>query len=453
MTFVLDEATVRRHDVRGPRYTSYPTAPDWTADFGPDDYVRHLRAAATRPGDPLSVYVHVPFCRQMCSYCGCNVVISRNQHRPDPYLGHLAREMDLVAAHLGPRRTVDQIHWGGGTPTFLDEAQTRRLFGALRERFDLTPDAEVAIEVKPTDTDPDHLEMLRSLGFNRLSLGVQDFDPAVQEAVGRLQTVEETEALLRAARRLGFGGVNFDLIYGLPRQTPDTWSRTLAEVVRLRPDRIAAYSFAYLPDLRPHQRRLPADELPLGAAKLALFRLTYETLVEAGYVAIGMDHFALPDDELARARAEGTLWRNFQGYTVRKSPDTVAFGVTAISDIAGAYAQNVRSLKKYGERVEAGVLPTERGVALTPDDRRRRAVITALMCNLGLDLGPTGEADFAPELARLRDPPLSELVEVDGPRLTLTPLGRVFVRNVAMVFDARLAARAPGARPTFSRTV
>jgi oxygen-independent coproporphyrinogen-3 oxidase len=446
---MIEEAVVLRHDVRGPRYTSYPTAPVWTPAFGPEEYARHLRQAAERPQDPLSVYVHVPFCKQMCLYCGCNVIIAKNAGRSEPYLDDVVAEMGIVSDLLGPRRGVNQIHWGGGTPTFIDEAQTRKLFGALRQRFDVAPDAEIAIEVKPADTDAARLALLRELGFNRLSMGVQDFDPAVQAAVGRLQGEEDTAGLLAEARRVGFGSVNFDLIYGLPRQRPETWTRTLEAVVRMRPDRIAAYSFAYVPDLRPHQRKLPADEIPRGAAKLELFRLTWEVLTAAGYVAIGMDHFALPDDPLARAQAAGTLWRNFQGYTVRAGVDTVAFGVTAISDVGGAFAQNVHTLPKYAAAVRAGRLATERGHALSADDLERRRLITDLMCNLSVDLGRDAERRYAAELARLRDAPLSELARVEGTRVVLTDLGRVFMRNVAMVFDRYL----PADGGSFSRTV
>ncbi len=445
----IAEAVVRRHDVRGPRYTSYPTAPVWRPEFGPEDHAAALRRAGERPGDPLSLYVHVPFCHQLCLYCGCNVVVSRDPTRPDPYLEDVAREMDMAAALLGDRRTVRQIHWGGGTPTFLDEAQSNRLFADLRQRFHIADDCEIAIEVKPADTDAKRLELLRALGFNRLSMGVQDFDPAVQQAVGRLQSEEQTAGLLEDARRLGFGSVNFDLIYGLPRQRPETWTRTLEAVVRMRPDRIAAYSFAFVPDLRPHQKKLPVDEIPTGAAKMELFRLTWEVLSAAGYVPIGMDHFALPEDPMARAQAAGTLWRNFQGYTVRSGDDTVAFGVTAISDAGAAYVQNVKGIGKYRALVRAGILPTERGHALNADDLERRRLITDLMCNLSVDLGRDAERRFAPELARLRDAPLTELATVEGTRVVLTELGRVFMRNVAMVFDRYL----PADGGSFSRTV
>ncbi|QSQ24136.1 oxygen-independent coproporphyrinogen III oxidase [Pyxidicoccus parkwayensis] len=445
------EELLSRYNVAGPRYTSYPTAPEWRPDFGAEALSERLAFAGSRDStEPLSLYVHLPFCKSLCWYCGCNVVISKDAGAADQYLDHLVMEMDLVAQRLGARRSVSQIHWGGGTPTFLTESQLERLWTELTRRFTPLPDAEVAIEVHPALTTPGQLSLLRRLGFNRVSMGLQDFDPLVQQTTNRIQTPEQTRALLEHARALGFTGVNFDLIYGLPHQNAERWARTLETVLSLRPDRLAVYSFAYMPEVLKHQKRMPADALPAARTKLELFRATYAAFVAAGYRPIGMDHFAVPEDELARAQAERRLGRNFQGYTVKAASDVVALGSTGISDVGGAYAQNVRPLPYYYARVVEGRLATERGIALTEDDKRRRAVITQLMCNFWTDLGEEGARDFAPELERLRAFEDDGLVVRTGTQLELTALGRLFVRNVAMVFDAYLSR---AERPRFSRTV
>ncbi|GHG63109.1 oxygen-independent coproporphyrinogen III oxidase [Comamonas sp. JC664] len=445
------EALLSRYNVSGPRYTSYPTAPEWRKDFGPEHLLARLEQAGARERtEPLSLYVHLPFCRSLCWYCGCNVVVSKDRCAADRYIDHLEMELDLVAERLGARRTLSQIHWGGGTPTYLNETQLERLWRAITRRFRIARDAEVAIEVHPAVTTAGQLTLLRSLGFNRVSMGLQDFDARVQQATNRLQSPEETRALLEHARLLGFQGVNFDLIYGLPHQDAEGWARTLETVLSMRPDRLAVYSFAFMPEVLKHQRRMPADAIPDGRTKLELFRAAYAAFVSAGYQPIGMDHFAVPDDELSRAQAERRLGRNFQGYTVQAASDVVAIGSTGISDVGGAYAQNVRALPRYYERVSQGRLATERGLALTADDQRRRAVITRLMCNFWVDLGPDAASDFAPELERLRAFEDDGLVTRTGTQLELTPLGRLFVRNVAMVFDTYLAG---AERPRFSRTV
>ncbi|WP_404362668.1 oxygen-independent coproporphyrinogen III oxidase [Corallococcus coralloides] len=445
------EELLARYNVAGPRYTSYPTAPEWRGDFGPDALAERLTLASAREAtQPLSLYVHLPFCRSLCWYCGCNVVISQDPGAADRYIDHLVMEMDLVARRLGARRTLSQIHWGGGTPTFLTEAQLERLWTELTRRFTPLPDAEVAIEVHPALTTPGQLSLLRQLGFNRVSMGLQDFDPQVQRTTNRLQTPEQTRALLEQARGLGFTGVNFDLIYGLPHQDAASWARTLETVRDMRPDRLAVYSFAFMPDVLKHQKRMPAEAIPGARTKLELFRAACEAFVTAGYRPIGMDHFAVPEDELARAQAERRLGRNFQGYTVKAASDVVALGSTGISDVGGAYAQNVRPLSSYYARVAEGRLATERGVVLTEDDQRRRAVITQLMCNFWTDLGADGGTYFAPELERLLAFEADGLLVRDGTQLELTALGRLFVRNVAMVFDAYLAR---AAKPRFSRTV
>lgn len=445
----LGAELVKRLDVPGPRYTSYPTVPLWTDGFDGDAYRAALEEAAEVEAEPLGLYVHIPFCRERCTFCGCNVVIAKDPARADAYLDQVAREMTLVAGYLGRRRGLSQVHWGGGTPTFLNEAQIARLWGTIREHFQPGDEAEVSIEVDPMATTESQLALLAELGFNRISFGVQDFDPRVQDAINRPQSVVTTRRMMETARELGFGSVNFDLIHGLPHQTPESWARTIETVLSMRPDRLAVYSFAYVPDVRPHQRRLPMLGMPTGLEKLNLFKLAYETLLDGGYAPIGMDHFALPDDELSVAQRERRLGRNFQGYTIRAAADVVAFGVTAISDVRGRYAQNYPQLGKYGCAVGEDRLATVRGITTTADDRRRRAIITSLMCNFWVDLGPDAETEMADELARLSPMQEEGLLTIDGSEIELTPLGRLFVRNVAMVFDSYLDK----AGATFSRTV
>ncbi len=453
---VIQPSDLDRYDVAGPRYTSYPTAPEWSDDFGPADGHAALRTASTAEA-PLSLYVHLPFCWKMCSYCGCNVIVTKDRSRADGYLDLIEQEVALAAAALGQRRRVAQLHFGGGTPTFLDERQFERLWGILGRHFTLTADAEATVEVAPAVTTFDQLEALIGLGVNRLSLGVQDLDATVQEAIGRVQSPEETRAMLNFARNRGVSSVNFDLIYGLPCQTTASWAETLDAVVDMAPDRLAVYSFAYVPSFKPHQRRLPVEAMPTGMDKVGLFRQAWARFSAAGYAAVGMDHFAAPHDKLAIAARAGTLGRNFQGYTVQRAPETVAFGSSAISDVGGAFVQNHRRMRDYREAVEAGRLPVARGLWLTAEDERRRAIITELMCNLRVDLGPGATRAYARELealAPLADDDLVTITEEDAGRVALrvTPRGRVFLRCVAMPFDARL--RAAGAdRPTYSRTV
>jgi oxygen-independent coproporphyrinogen-3 oxidase len=433
----VTEELVRRYDVPAPRYTSYPTAPEWSEQIGPADLANALQAAGAQgPKAPLSLYVHIPFCKERCTFCGCNVVIARNQHTADRYIAMLAREMDSVVQPLGERTTLSQVHYGGGTPTFLDEKQLTSLWQSITRRFSIAPDAEVAVEVDPVVTTRGQLALLRSFGFNRISLGVQDLDPKVQKAIDRIQTEEETRSVLEYARGLGYGGINVDLIYGLPYQTQESWSATLQKVIAMRPDRAAVYGFAYVPEQRTNQKRLPVAGIPRGAAKLDLFRTAWEAFSGAGYRPIGMDHFALPDDELAKAQERRTLTRNFQGYTVKAAGDVVAIGASAISDVSGLYAQNARGLPHYYAAIGEGRLATERGFRCSDDDRRRRGIINSIMCNFWVDLGSTRGWDR--ELTRLGALEKEGLVTVRGSEIELTPLGRIFVRNVACVFDAYL---------------
>jgi oxygen-independent coproporphyrinogen-3 oxidase len=446
---------VRRYDRPGPRYTSYPTALELHEGLGTDAYREALRRAGRRDG-PLSLYVHLPFCEERCLFCGCHVVVTKHREIAERYLGSLEKEIAAVAGLLGRGRRLTQLHWGGGTPTYLSPDQMRRLFGMVGDRFATDPEAEIAIEVDPRVTTPEHLATLKELGFNRLSAGVQDFAPEVQEAIGRHQTYAQAAALVAKARELGFKSVNLDLVYGLPRQTAESFERTLRTVTELLPDRLAIYSYAHIPWLKGHQRRIDAEDLPQAETKAALLAAAVRMLTAAGYVPIGMDHFALPDDELARAAREGGLWRNFMGYTVRRGNDLVGLGLSAIGDLDGTFFQSQRKLHAYERAAAEGGLATERGYAPTPDDRLRRHVITELMCNFRLDradverrFGIRFDEAFARELEELR--PLAEdgLVQVDAQGVTVRE--RLFVRNVCMIFDAYLGRHR--GRPRWSRTV
>ena len=453
---------LRKYDRPGPRYTSYPTAVELAESFDAAEYGRRLPAAAARPDLPLSLYTHIPFCRSRCSFCACTVLITRNPRVSEKYLGYLLREIDLVAPLLGDRRDLAQFHWGGGTPTYLDPAQIRRLFGKFMAHFRLLPDAEVALEVDPRVTTVEQLEVLRELGFNRISMGVQDLDGAVQEAINRIQPGEMTHTLVSHARRLGYRSVNVDLVYGLPLQTEEGFAATIDEIIALRPDRLAVYSFAMVPWMKRNQRLIRPDELPSPEVKLRLFGRARESFLAAGYQAIGMDHFALPGDELSVAARGRVLHRNFMGYATRPAPDMVGFGMSSIGEVSGAFVQNHKSLTRYYEALDAGQLPVERGYVLSPDDQRRRAVILDLMCNFHVDMG-SWEARFGDDFATSFAPELAELAAPDGPQehgfvrllpgaIEVTPVGTLFVRNLAMVFDRYFKSKSGGG-PVFSRTV
>ncbi len=452
-----------RYNKPGPRYTSYPTAVEFHEGVTDAAYLERLAAANVAAGEPLSVYMHLPFCEERCSYCGCFVVITKHRDVTDRYLDYLEREIDLLAAHLPDRRQVSQLHWGGGTPTYFTAGQLARLHDRFRRHFTFTPEAEVGVEIDPRVTSPEHLTVLRSLGFNRLSMGVQDFAPEVQDAVNRVQSYELTRSLVDHARALGFRSINIDLIYGLPFQTTTGFARTLDQVLTMRPERVAVYSFAFVPWMKAHMKHLPEESLPPAEVKMALLTLAQDAFGEAGYRQIGMDHFAVPDDELARALDTRTLHRNFMGYTVQSSRDMVALGVSAIGDVQGAFVQNTKKLNEYYDAIDAGRFPIARGYALDDDDRLRRFVITELMCNGRLDAADVERrfgirvADyFAAALAQLTGPESPQadgLVDVDAGSITVTPRGRPFVRNICMPFDRYLRARTAGPTPVFSKTV
>lgn len=455
-------AQLRQYDRPGPRYTSYPTAVEFNEAFDDMAYAGRLEAAALAEDEPISLYVHLPFCEARCSYCGCMVIITQKREVAARYLTYLEREVEMLATALEGRRSVVQHHWGGGTPTYLDVDQIRRLDAAIGRHFHLDPNAEKAIEIDPRVTTHAQLDLLRSLGFNRLSMGVQDFTPDVQEAISRRQSEQQTRELYAYARAAGFDSINVDLIYGLPNQRLDTFRRTLDSVVALRPERIAVYSYAHVPWLRPHQKQIDATALPGAELKVELFGAAIEAFLGGGYTAIGMDHFALPGDELAIAASERRLHRNFMGYTTRPATDMFGLGVSAIGDVRGAFAQNHKKLPAYYAAIDAGRFPTERGYCLSTDDLVRRRVITELMCNFHVDFGDIAsrfgvefETYFAAELEQLRaaqGPVADGFLRIDAGALAVTPRGRLFVRNICMTFDRYLPAH-QGSRPVFSRTI
>lgn len=452
---------LRQYDRPGPRYTSYPTAVEFNDSFDDAAYRSRLDAAATAVDEPLSLYTHLPFCEERCSYCGCMVIVTQKREVAVRYLAYLEREIAMLAERLGSRRRIVQHHWGGGTPTYLEPAQMQRLHDTVARYFDFDPDAEKAVEIDPRVTTDEQLDLLRALGFNRLSMGVQDFTPEVQEAIHRRQSEQLTRDLYEYARSIGFDSINVDLIYGLPKQRLDTFRRTLESVVGMRPDRIAVYSYAHVPWLRPHQKLIDTTRLPDAGLKFELFGAAVETFLAGGYAAIGMDHFALPGDELAQAAAERRLHRNFMGYTTRPASDMLGTGVSAIGDVRGAFAQNMKKLPAYYGAIDAGRFPIERGHALSADDLLRRHVITELMCNFHLDRA-TVEQRFGIDFGRYFEPELAGLAAGPGPvadgflsigrdALDVTARGRLFVRNICMTFDRYLPAHA--GRPVFSRTI
>jgi len=442
---VPERDVLRRFDQPGPRYTSYPTADRFREAFDADAYGNWLASRGTGAQGPLSLYVHIPFCNTICYYCACNKIVTRDHSRAVEYLDLLEKEAGLVAARLQGPRTVDQLHFGGGTPTYLESAELERVMGFLTRHFPISRTAEVSIEVDPRSTPEEKIATLAGLGFNRMSIGVQDFDPDVQLAVNREQSYELTLACAQSARRHGFQSVNLDLIYGLPRQSPAGFRATLERVIDLAPDRIALYHYAHLPERFKPQRRIDAAALPSPEAKLTILIEAIDRLGAAGYEYVGMDHFARSDDELARAQRQGRLHRNFQGYSTRPDYDLVALGVSAISKVGPTYAANVRTVEEYADRLRAGALPTQRGIALDADDLLRRAVIMSLMCSFELSKEAIETAHlvkfdevFARELAELA--PLQEagLVEITPESISVTPQGRLLVRAIAMVFDRYL---------------
>ncbi len=460
-SLMLNPELLRRYDVAGPRYTSYPTADRFVEAFGEADYLQALEQRRDGVGTkayPLSLYVHIPFCESLCYYCACNKIITKHHERGAEYLRHLEREVDLNLAHLGQGHVVSQLHLGGGSPTFLSDAELIQLMAMLRRNFQFAPGGEYSVEIDPRTVTRERLAVLADQGFNRLSFGVQDFEPAVQKAVHRIQPAEQVFDLVAAARDLGYESVNADLIYGLPMQTPETFERTLNQITKLRPDRIALYAYAHLPERFKPQRRIHSQDLPPAASKLVMLSSAMRVLTEAGYIYVGMDHFALPTDALAVAKRQGRLHRNFQGYSTQPDCDLIALGVSSIGRVGPTFSQNVKTLDEYYDLLNQGRLPVARGMALSRDDLVRRTVIMALMCQ-GSVLFESVELShlvnfkdyFAAEMEALLAMQEQGLLTIDDVGIHVTALGWFFVRGVAMVFDKYLQADKNRAR--FSKII
>jgi len=461
-SFTVDSEVLRRYDVAGPRYTSYPTAPQFSATFGE----RELRQAISVTNDDpiprsLSVYVHVPFCRSACFYCGCNRVISQDSARGEAYLVRLYHEVELTASLIDRDREVVQLHFGGGTPNFLSPTQLGEAVDTLRRQFRLSRsvDAEMSIELDPRALSPDDVSELAAIGFNRASLGVQDFDPEVQQAVNRVQSIEQTLSIIEACRRHGMRSVGVDLIYGLPHQNEAGFAATLNTVIAARPDRVAVYGYAHLPQLFKAQRPIRAEDLPSPAGKLALLMLAIRKLMASGYRYIGMDHFALPDNELALAQERGTLHRNFMGYTTHADTDLVSFGMSAISHVGATFSQNFRELDRWQGAVDEGRLPVFRGLHMSPDDILRSDLLQHLMCNAEIPVAALERRHeicfddyFKDALLRLQPMIDDGLVRIKGDRIVASPQGRLLLRNIAMCFDHYLGA-GESAPIKFSRAI
>lgn len=449
-TLPIEYDLLERYNRPGPRYTSYPPVPNWQTSFSSQDFFNALDQLAQRDSDPVSLYVHLPFCVERCYYCGCNATVTRHSHVVDRYLDCLEREIALVSERLGARRKAIQLHWGGGTPNFLSNEQMSRLFELIQQRFELLPEAEISVEVDPRIGTAQQILHLRRLGFNRISLGVQDIDPQVQRAIGRIQPREQTELLFWKCREYGFKSINLDLIYGLPFQNERTFAQTLECVLSLAPDRVACYSYAHLPRSRPNQKLVDISLMPTTEEKFGLFCQAIEAFEAEGYHWIGMDHFARKNDELSKAMREKRLHRNFMGYTIQPSQDLLAFGCSAISEFAGYYSQNDAKLGNYQRAIEAGELPIVRGHQLSADDQARQQAITHLMCNMELPYTIVNERMQA-DLERIRSYQAEGFIEVEPDRLTVTAKGRFFIRNICMELDAYLPALRD--KPLFSSTI
>lgn len=449
-----------KYNQPGPRYTSYPTAPEWDDAFGEPQLREAFREANAKPDPaPLSLYFHIPFCESLCLYCGCNVVINKRHEVASPYLDRLKREIDWVSAEVDRTRGVEQLHWGGGTPTYLSPAQVEDLFSHIDDRFSLSPTAEISIEIDPRATTEEHCRTLRRAGFNRISMGIQDFDPLVQKTINRVQPYEETRRLFDYCRELGFESINIDLIYGLPHQTAESFGDTVGKIIAMNPDRIAVFSYAHVPWMKKQQGSF-ARFLPEGFEKFRIFTQAIRELTDGGYRYIGLDHFARPDDEICRAQDNRTLHRNFQGYTTKAGCDLYAMGVSSISGLEDVYAQNWRDLPLYYEAIDSGRWPTMRGMRVSDEDKLRRSVINRILCHtvvqkldIERDFGIDFDEHFAPELAQLRELERDRLVRLNDDSIEVAPLGRIFIRNVAMAFDAYLNKPEAVRTQVFSRTL
>lgn len=450
---------IRRYDLSGPRYTSYPTAIQFDSPLNPEQLITEGRNSAGHDA-PLSLYIHIPFCAHVCYYCACNKVITRNRKKAQPYLDTLYQEMAQLSEWYRDGRTVNQLHWGGGTPTFISDEQMRELMQALRRNFNLRDDdkGDYSIEIDPREASDDTLAVLREIGFNRISLGVQDVNPRVQEAVNRIQPTEQVQRVLIRARELGFKSINMDLIYGLPHQTEQSFNETLETVINLNPDRLSVFNYAHLPDRFRSQKHIRSEDLPSAETKLSILQNSINRLLDAGYVYIGMDHFAKPDDELAIAQAEGHLHRNFQGYTTHADCDLVAMGVSAISQIGNVYYQNEHDISAYSQAVTQQQHAVKRGVMLNNDDHIRRTVITELICQFELHVkaiekrfGINFETYFSIEQDELKQFLADGLIDIKNDIIRVTPAGRLLIRRICMAFDAYIPKQQPSQK--FSRII
>lgn len=451
---------IQKYSTSGPRYTSYPPAPIFSTSFGPDDYRDKIRKVESNPrGRDVSLYFHIPFCDTLCYFCGCTTIITKNQKRIDDYIVYLKKEIELLAPMLHRDRRIVQMHWGGGTPTYLSPDKIRELGTFIQKSFAFAADAEISIEVDPRDLLYEHMKALRDVGFNRISLGVQDFDPRVQRAVNRNQSEFVTRRAVDWARGLGFTSLNVDLIYGLPLQTVQSFDTTLDKIIEIAPERIAVYNFAYVPWMKKHQRVIHQEDLPTPDVKIALLTRTIEKLTKAGYLYLGMDHFAKPDDELAISQSSRTLRRNFQGYSTKAGSDLYGLGMSAISHFGTYYSQNAKTLPEYSHSIEKGRFATVVGYQMTRDDEIRKEVIMRLMCDLRLekedfsrDYGIDFDEYFAESLKKLR-PLIDDDLLVTDDEFAVTAHGRLFLRNIAMCFDAYLSPAPKEQQPLYSRTV
>ncbi|MCC7203354.1 MAG: oxygen-independent coproporphyrinogen III oxidase [Nitrospirae bacterium] len=455
----IDINTLLKYDKAGPRYTSYPTAPVWNEKFGPEQFrEKIIETNRADSSAPLSLYFHIPFCYSLCFYCGCNSIITRKKGHAGEYISYLKKEMENISRLVKRNRQVVQLHWGGGSPDFLSPSEMEELYGYIKDNFTIAVGAEAGVELDPRETTFEHVQTLKRLGFNRISMGIQDLNPRVQEAVNRVQSEETSGRLVNWCRDLGFESINVDLIYGLPFQTADSFKETVDRIIAINPERIAVFNYAHVPWMKKHQKMIHEEDLPKGREKLEILKMVIEKFTGAGYVYIGMDHFAKPDDELCIAQREKTLYRNFQGYTTKAGCDLYGFGMTSISMVGNCYAQNLKALNDYYAAVSAGRLATHRGYELTDDDILRRHIITRLMCDFELvkhevesKYNISFDDYFSDALKRLVAFQDDGLLKLQPDRIEISDSGRILVRNIAMVFDAYL--NAPGREMKFSRTI
>lgn len=455
--FDLSVETINKFNVPGPRYTSYPTAPEWKDEFTENNYFKILNDFGEKD-EPLSIYIHIPFCESLCWYCGCNVKISKNRDKANDYIDYLFKEIDTVASKFSKKKEITQFHWGGGTPTFMTEEQITKLFRKIQNTFDLNLDEEVAIEVDPRTIDHKKLKLLRNLGFNRVSMGVQDFNPKVQKAVNRVHSYELVKSHYDYCRELGFKSVNLDLIYGLPHQTVENFAESVELVCDLRPDRVALYSYAHLPWLKPHMKLIQETDLPSTEEKFKIFLKSREIFMKRGYLTIAMDHFALETDEMAKAFVNGTLHRNFMGYTLKPADNFIGFGVSSIGYLENCFIQNTKDINEFYQMIDDGNLPLERGKILNKDDLVRQWTINSLMCKFKIDkkefkekFNEDFDSYFEYEKEHLQNCEKEDLLALKKSEIIISPIGRLFIRNVCMGFDWYF--RQQGAHKKFSKTV